>query len=161
MDELFGGFLDGQSTSAGQGFVAGESHSAGDGLGHPCGLGDAQPLTDGQVGQGMVVMVDGQAYDLGARASGDGVESHISPQQVGADDSVTLADDRGLSIYSDIDGDGTVDHVTTVLFDGSWETWHAEPTATTGETYLESEHSKTIGDWGAYEWEETSRGRWG
>ncbi len=70
------------------------------------GLSEATVLAEGQTGEGLVVVVDGQAYDLG-----------------GHEDSVTLADAQGLSIYADLDGDGTVDHVTTVRFDGTWQSW--------------------------------------
>ena len=70
------------------------------------GLSEATVLAEGQTGEGLVVVVDGQAYDLG-----------------GHEDSVTSADAQGLSIYADLDGDGTVDHVTTVRFDGTWQSW--------------------------------------
>ena len=44
-------------------------------------------------------------------------------------EAVTLGDDRGLTVYTDADGDGTVDHVSTVRFDGSYDSWRlANPT---------------------------------
>ncbi|MFD5868490.1 DUF6802 family protein [Corynebacterium sp. NPDC060344] len=118
----------------------------------------------------MVLEIDGEYFDLGpgaGDADGDGVA-----------DSVTLADDRGLSIYSDIDGDGTVDHVTTVLFDGTYETWTASatepapggaagdsgevrsggtPTGVSHEDVAKQENPST---WGVHEWERGERGRW-
>ncbi|MBV7296053.1 hypothetical protein KRX51_09040 [Corynebacterium sp. TAE3-ERU12] len=78
-----------------------------------CGLGDAVPVDSGVVDDGMVLRVGDQLFQVG----------HTGV----ADASVTLADDRGLSIFSDRDGDGAVDHVTTILFDGSYETWEGEP----------------------------------
>ena len=113
----------------------------------PCGLEAATPI-DGQSadvgGAGLVVEVDGQLYDLGDD-----------------DGAITLADDSGLSIYSDLDGDGTVDHVTTVRFDGTWESWssdegvRAEPVDETVQGT-----SPSVGTWDAYSWEQSARGSW-
>lgn len=135
------------------------------GLEHPCGLDGARPLAPGQMGHGMVVTVDGQMYDLGmsstdSAASAPGSASSSVLESESASSSITLADDRGLSIYSDIDGDGTVDQVTTVLFDGSWETWKADASIGEGNE-AGGAAGRSIGDWGAYEWEEATRGRWG
>lgn len=104
----FGGELGGGE--AGGGFAAGPDAV--------CGLEGAAALAGGDAGTGMVIGIGGELFDLGpgtADTDSDGVA-----------DSVTLADDRGLSIFTDADGDGTVDHVTTVLFDGTWETWSAD-----------------------------------
>ena len=38
-------------------------------------------------------------------------------------EAVTLHDDRGLTVYTDTDGDGAVDHLSTVRFDGSYDSW--------------------------------------
>lgn len=113
MDGMVGGMM-GELPGAGElrdGAVPGGPADA-------CGLEGARPVGDAVPGGGMIVAIGGQYFDLGsgtADTDGDGVA-----------DSVTLADDRGLSIYSDIDGDGAVDHVTTVLFDGTYETWIAD-----------------------------------
>nr|WP_205570506.1 DUF6802 family protein [Corynebacterium lactis] len=119
----------------------------------PCGLGEAVPLADGEVGNGLVVVVDGQAVDLGEESS------------------VTLADDSGLSVYSDLDGDGEVDHVTTVRFDGSWESWSSEESwaSEVGGERMESAGSEgqkraepeSVVNWDAYSWEQSTTGRWG
>ena len=142
-------------------------------------LGGAVPF-DRVAGEGMIVEIGGEYFDLGpstADTDGDGIA-----------DSVTLADDRGLSIFSDVDGDGAVDHVTTVLFDGTYETWTAAsadaseevpedaPGATSGAA-SESSAGKSGGTssgvsgdaaeaggspstWGVHEWERGERGRW-
>ena len=130
------------------------------------GLSEATVLAEGQTGEGLVVVVDGQAYDLG-----------------GHEDSVTLADAQGLSIYADLDGDGTVDHVTTVRFDGTWQSWAlpeelsqqvassvAEAAAgTAAEAAVSPAPSAgAVGDaaagavagWDAYCWESDGRGNW-
>lgn len=113
----------------------------------PCGLEAATPI-DGQSmdvgGAGLVVEVDGQLYDLGDDEG-----------------SITLADDSGLSIYSDLDGDGTVDHVTTVRFDGTWESWSSDDVRAAdamGEAAVEP--ASVAGKWDAYSWEQSARGSW-
>ena len=113
----------------------------------PCGLEAATPI-DGQSadvgGAGLVVEVEGQLYDLGDDEG-----------------SITLADDSGLSIYSDLDGDGTVDHVTTVRFDGTWESWSSDDTrAADAMGGAAAETVSAAGKWDAYSWEQSARGSW-
>ena len=113
----------------------------------PCGLEAATPI-DGQSadvgGAGLVVEVDGQLYDLGDDEG-----------------SITLADDSGLSIYSDLDGDGTVDHVTTVRFDGTWESWSSDDVrAADAMGGAAVETVSAAGKWDAYSWEQSARGSW-
>ncbi|OFJ57121.1 hypothetical protein HMPREF2857_02705 [Corynebacterium sp. HMSC076C10] len=113
----------------------------------PCGLEAATPI-DGQSadvgGAGLVVEVDGQLYDLGDDEG-----------------SITLADDSGLSIYSDLDGDGTVDHVTTVRFDGTWESWSSDDVrAADAMGGAAAETVSAAGKWDAYSWEQSARGSW-
>ena len=114
----------------------------------PCGLEAATPI-DGQSadvgGAGLVVEVDGQLYDLGDDEG-----------------SITLADDSGLSVYSDLDGDGTVDHVTTVRFDGTWESWSSDDVrAADAIGGAAAETVSAAGKWDAYSWEQSARGSWG
>lgn len=120
-------------------------------LRQPCGLGEATPLADGEVGTGLVVVVDGQSFDLGEEES-----------------SVTLADCDGLSVYSDMDGDGEVDHVTTVRFDGTWESWNSpvEDSESAGDVDGEgglagNDVGEPVANWDAYTWEQSARGNWG
>lgn len=42
-------------------------------------------------------------------------------------ESATLADVNGMTIYADIDGDGEVDHISTVHADGTFEVWSSDP----------------------------------
>lgn len=42
-------------------------------------------------------------------------------------ESATLADENGMTIYADIDGDGQVDHISTVHADGTFEVWSTDP----------------------------------
>lgn len=78
-----------------------------------CGL-DGAPLAEPS-SLGLHVPVGGDVLDLGspeADLDGDGFM-----------EAVTLGDGRGLTVYTDVDGDGTVDHVSTVRFDGSYDSW--------------------------------------
>lgn len=145
-----------------------------------CGLSSAQPLADVSAANGLVVTIDGQVFDLGI-AGANGAD-------VADGGSITLADDRGLSIYADVDGDGAVDHVTTMLYDGSWQTWHVQEDggaedggAEDGGVGTQSEESAhhpahhtnegekqnvtestspRVGHWDAYAWEQEGRGKW-
>lgn len=84
-----------------------------------CGLADA-PLAEPS-SLGLHVPVGDGVLDLGspeADLDGDGFM-----------EAVTRGDDRGLTVYTDVDGDGAVDHVSTVRFDGSYDSWRlANPT---------------------------------
>lgn len=91
-------------------------------------LDDVQPLlhdaifgledltsTAGSLSDGLILDLPGRCLLLDAAtvdSDGDGVE-----------DSVALADRRGVSILTDSTGDGLVDRVTSVGFDGSFTTW--------------------------------------
>ncbi len=129
------GLFSGELFSSDQ-LLAGGSHV--EQLDGVCGLEGATPLEPGAASTGLTVTVGGQVYDLG---SDSGSDSELSADlNLSTDSDVTLADERGVSIYSDLDGDGAVDHVTTMRFDGSWESWVAtgserasvEATATEG-----------------------------
>ena len=84
-----------------------------------CGL-EGAPLAEAS-SLGLHVPVGDSVLDLGAPEAdldGDGFM-----------EAVTLGDDRGLTVYTDADGDCTVDHVSTVRFDGSYDSWRlANPT---------------------------------
>lgn len=51
----------------------------------------------------------------------DGVDYAI-PDPEGLD-SATFTNEEGMTIVSDLDGDGRVDYVSTVSFDGHWAAW--------------------------------------
>lgn len=85
-----------------------------------CGL-DGAPLASAD-SLGLHVPVGDGVLDLGspeADLDGDGFM-----------EAVTRDDGRGLTVYTDVDGDGTVDHISTVRFDGTYDSWRlANPTA--------------------------------
>lgn len=105
---------------------------------------DAADVAGGGAG-GMVVRLGDAVVDLGPADAEPGVA-----------DSVTVADDDGLTIYTDTDGDGTVDEIVTVKFDGTWETWDASGSPTNG-----GGDGAAAGSWGAGDWELRESGRWG
>lgn len=85
-----------------------------------CGL-DGAPLASAD-SLGLHVPVESGVLDIGAPEAdldGDGFM-----------EAVTREDVRGLTVYTDVDGDGTVDYVSTVRFDGSYDSWRlANPAA--------------------------------
>ena len=42
-------------------------------------------------------------------------------------DSVTLSDSNGITIYADLDGDGEVDHISSIHGDGGFDVYSADP----------------------------------
>src|SRR5699024_6821377 len=58
---------------------------------------------------------------------GSGVRDLVSPEAYldgdGFMEAVTRDDERRLSVYANVGGDGIVDHVSTVRFDGSYDSW--------------------------------------
>ncbi|WP_333620105.1 DUF6802 family protein [Dietzia sp.] len=72
-------------------------------------------------------------------------------------EALTLQDERGLTVYSDADGDRAIDRVSTVRFDGTYDSWELsnarEHTAfggfTSGAPTLEEDLPRwTCLDWG-------------
>ncbi|MEJ6549768.1 hypothetical protein PQI66_09460 [Corynebacterium sp. USCH3] len=61
---------------------------------------------------------DGLLLDLGDQTFGLPV-SHVLP----GEEAVTLSDDTGMTICADTDGDGRVDTLSVVTFDGGWSSW--------------------------------------
>ena len=84
-----------------------------------CGLEGLPAMTPDSIGlQGPFA---DSLFDLGAPGAdleGDGFM-----------EAVTLEDARGLTVFTDSDGDGSVDHVSTVRFDGSYDSWRLAGTA--------------------------------
>ena len=61
------------------------------------------------------IPLSGEVLDIGepeADMDGDGFM-----------EAVTLQDERGLTVYSDEDGDRAIDKVSTVRFDGTYDSW--------------------------------------
>lgn len=71
----------------------------------------------------------------GLTGAGDGDRLHL---QVGDElielggvegDCVTLSDYTGTTVYADLDGDGVVDHISSVHHDGGYDVYTADPHA--------------------------------
>lgn len=67
----------------------------------------------------------------GLAGEGEGLRLYLGDQEWGvggvAGDSVTLCDAEGMTVYADLDGDGDVDHISTVHGDGRFEVYSADP----------------------------------
>lgn len=101
--------------------------------------------------------------DLGGRTYG--LPTDLDEGELGVG-SVTLADDNGMTICADTDGDGTVDYLSVVGFDGSWSAWRRlgsiagdipdaagdPPPATPG---------RPTDNWNTHGWMCVERGDWG
>lgn len=83
------------------------------------GLWEAFPgvhdLTSGPAEDGLLLDINGTAFGLPAPVDVAGVH-----------ESVTLTDDTGMTICSDTDGDGKVDSMSVVTFDGGWSSWRLQ-----------------------------------
>ena len=77
------------------------------------------------------------------------------------EDAVTLTDDRGMAVCADTDGDGHVDRLSVVGFDGSWSHW--ERAGKAGDTDTEPPATPTgpTDNWTTGGWECVERGGWG
>ncbi|WP_297009320.1 DUF6802 family protein [uncultured Corynebacterium sp.] len=73
------------------------------------------------------------------------------------EDAVTLTDDRGMAVCADTDGDGHVDRLSVVGFDGSWSNW--ERTGQSGEP--PGTPTAPTDNWTTGGWECVERGGWG
>jgi hypothetical protein len=80
------------------------------------GAAGLDPVTAGQAESG-----EGLLLDLGDVTFGLPV-SHRLP----GEESVTLTDDTGMIICADTDGDGRVDTLSVVTFDGGWSSWRRQ-----------------------------------
>lgn len=82
----------------------------------------------------------------------------------GVEESVTIADDQGMSILSDTDGDGKVDYVSSVSYDGQWSAWRWMETGE-AEGASQRKNSNTPdtgkGRWQTDAWKCVDRGEWG
>lgn len=87
-----------------------------------CGLDDAAELSALPSGPAehpsLAVAIDGRIYDLG--------DPGVDPISGSVMEAVSLEDEQGMSIFTDTNGDGIVDEITTVRFDGSFDKWRCE-----------------------------------
>ena len=82
----------------------------------------------------------------------------------GVEESVTIADDQGMSILSDTDGDGKVDYVSSVSYDGQWSAWRwIEPAEAEGASSRGNSDTPNSGRsrWETDAWKCVDRGQWG
>lgn len=82
----------------------------------------------------------------------------------GVEESVTIADDQGMSILSDTDGDGKVDYVSSVSYDGQWSAWRwIETGEAEGASERKNRNTPDTGNnqWQADAWKCVDRGEWG
>ena len=82
----------------------------------------------------------------------------------GVEESVTIADDQGMSILSDTDGDGKVDYVSSVSYDGQWSAWRwIETGEAEGASQRKNSNTPDTGNnqWQADAWKCVDRGEWG
>lgn len=82
----------------------------------------------------------------------------------GVEESVTIADDQGMSILSDTDGDGKVDYVSSVSYDGRWSAWRwIETGEAEGASERKNRNTPDTGNnqWQADAWKCVDRGEWG
>lgn len=79
------------------------------------GAADLEPLDGTGLGDRLLLDLDGTTFGLPAAAESPGLE-----------ESVTLTDETGMTICSDTDGDGRVDSMSVVTFDGGWSSWRLQ-----------------------------------
>lgn len=91
--------------------------------------GDWHTITDiaRQTNQGLIGPEALGSNGIGHELSGHlgmtiGDEKLLLPADVDTD-SATVATDDGMSIFADTDGDGQIDYVSNVSFDGHWSAW--------------------------------------
>ncbi|MGV0869898.1 hypothetical protein [Corynebacterium kalidii] len=95
------------------------------------GAADLDPVSAGQVEAG-----EGLLLDLGDVTFGLPV-SHRLP----GEESVTLTDDTGMTICADTDGDGRVDTLSVVTFDGGWSSWRRQDCMSDGVNDHAEDHA--------------------
>lgn len=99
-----------------------------------------------------------------------GGEEYAIPNPDGLD-SATFTSDEGMTIVSDLDGDGHVDYISNVSFDGRWTAWRPEMGGENGKTGTEQSTDRgnsgeitpdeVSKSWNIGEWECVDRGEWG
>lgn len=69
--------------------------------------------------------------ETAASGEAEGLWLWLGEERFGLDgaagDSVTLADAAGTTVYADLDGDGIIDHISSVHHDGGYDIFTADP----------------------------------
>jgi len=113
----------------------------------------ANGATPGDAADGSLVLdIGGGTYGLPAPHELDGT--------VG-DAAVTLTDDRGMAVCTDTDGDGYVDRLSVVGFDGSWSSWRRTIDGRDTPGVPPSTPGSATDNWKICGWECVERGQWG
>lgn len=106
------------------------------------------------------------AADNGLVLGVDGVDYLIPTLH--DEESATFADDDGMSILADTDGDGRVDYVSNVTFDGQWSAWKWREPQDEGVLPQDGVQSSDSAapecgaeTWQAERWICVERGEWG
>lgn len=89
-----------------------------------------------------------------------GEEKFLFPSDTDTD-SATVATDEGMSIFADTDGDGQVDYVSNVSFDGHWSAWRWLGEVEKPGGVGESTPSYSGEKWDSRSWKCVDRGEWG
>lgn len=114
--------------------------------------GAGETWDDGRDGH-LVLDIGGVSYGLpGSEDLGVGAE----------EEAVTLTDDRGMALCTDTDGDGHVDRMSVIGFDGTWSSWRR--VGDEGVPDPEIPPSTPVAateNWRIGGWECVERGEWG
>lgn len=89
----------------------------------------------------------------------DGVDYEIPTFR--DEESATFTDDEGMSILADTDGDGRVDFVSNVTFDGRFSAWRWQSPQENGQVETPSAPECGAESWKADRWVCVERGEWG
>lgn len=77
------------------------------------------------------------------------------------EESATFTSDDGMSILADTDGDGRIDYVSNVTFDGQWSAWRWQDPADSNAPLPPEMPSKSPQSWQEDRWICVERGEWG
>lgn len=89
----------------------------------------------------------------------DGMEFFVPA--IEDEESATFADEEGMSILADTDGDGRIDYVSNVTFDGQWSAWRWGFSQDGGDNPLDNPPEYGDQSWNAQKWTCVERGEWG
>lgn len=77
------------------------------------------------------------------------------------EESATFTDEEGMSILADTDGDGRIDYVSHVTFDGQWSAWRWNDPAQHALANPPENATTRAETWHEERWICVERGEWG